>query len=100
MLVLKLRYSKPSSYTGSPSLSPSLVVEEAPISKYLHHLDRINVFVMDLEENEARNSRAGEGQQQFNRPTGQLSSVQWLAVREKKSWALAVRQWNFRAARG
>jgi hypothetical protein len=59
MLVLKLRCSKRSSYTGSPSPSPQLV-EEAPISKHLHISDRINVFVMDVEENEARNSRAGD----------------------------------------
>jgi hypothetical protein len=30
---------------------------------------REKILVMDLEETEARNDSAGEGQQQFNRPT-------------------------------
>jgi hypothetical protein len=36
--------------------------------KHVHMQERTNILVMDLEEIEARNDCAGEGQQQFNRP--------------------------------
>jgi hypothetical protein len=38
---------------------------------------------MDLEENEARNGCAGEGQEQFNRPTDQAS-------KDDNSYSLAI----------
>jgi hypothetical protein len=43
------------------------------ISKHVPVWERIEIFIMDLEETKARNDCAGEGQQQFNRPTGNVS---------------------------
>jgi hypothetical protein len=65
MLVLKLRCNKRSAYTERPT---------PPSPKRRPHFETRtclgeNILVMDLEETEARNDCAGEGQQQFDRPT-------------------------------
>jgi hypothetical protein len=48
---------------------PLLRLGVGPISKHVHVHERTNILVMDLEEIDAKNNCAGEGQQQFNRPT-------------------------------
>jgi hypothetical protein len=50
-------------------INPSPRRRRDPISKHVHVWERIKILIMDFEETEARNDRAGKCQQQFNRPT-------------------------------
>jgi hypothetical protein len=69
--VLKLRCNKSSASTEGPT--PPLVEEEASFLN-THMSRREKIWVIDLEETEARNDCAGEDPQQSNRPTDQPAS--------------------------
>jgi hypothetical protein len=58
---------------------PSFVEGEAPFrNTYIYRREKI--MIMDLEENEDSNNCAGEGQQQFNRPTDSWLSQLKVAI--------------------
>jgi hypothetical protein len=63
ILVLKLRCNKHKAYIERPTRPSS---KTRPHSKDAHTQERTKILAMDLEETEARNDCAGEGQQQFN----------------------------------
>jgi hypothetical protein len=70
ILVLKLRCNKRNAYTERPT-PPS--PKRRPHFEARTRLGENKNLVMDLEETEARNDCAGEGQQRLNRPTDRAS---------------------------
>jgi hypothetical protein len=71
ILVPKLRRNKLNAYIQS-STPPSS--ERRPYFETLTYLEENKILVMDLEETEARNDCAGEGQHKSNEPTNQQAN--------------------------
>jgi hypothetical protein len=93
----KLRCNKCGAYSGRPN--PPLIEEEAPSQNTQVVLERTQIWSWVPMGPENKNDCAGEGQQQFPRPTIPSHPSPWLGTYHRRifgSWNRLVRldQWH------